>query len=207
MAYFKRSLEAQLRNALANMPVVFLNGPRQAGKSTLVRHLAENYLTADYITFDDITLLAAASHDPEGFLRGLTPPVIIDEVQLVPEIFRVLKQWVDEQRLKNKQQANGQFLLTGSANIMALPGLADALVGRMAILHLYPLAAVEMLGKKQPVINAWFDQKIFFKKPARKLSSHIRKQLLSMTSFITQAFLKLLPRCRKKTPVCGSIVI
>jgi predicted AAA+ superfamily ATPase len=146
------------------MPAVFLNGPRQAGKSTLAQHIARTYMDADYVTFDDISTLAAASNDPEGFLRQFQKPVIIDEVQMVPEVFRVLKLIIDERRAQDKGHANGRFLLTGSTNILALPGLADALVGRMAVLSLYPLAAVESLGNGQPGINGWFDQDINFNK-------------------------------------------
>ncbi len=139
------------------MPIVFVNGPRQAGKSTLVRHLVEAGLKADYVTFDDITTFAAASSDAEGFLRRSKTPLIIDEVQLVPAIFRVLKVLVDEYRAGREHDANGRFLLTGSANVLTLPGLADALVGRMAVLSLYPLAACEVLGQGEPVVNGLFD--------------------------------------------------
>jgi hypothetical protein len=168
MAYYKRSIEAGVAAALGVMPAVFLNGPRQAGKSTLVQHLSRSGLHADYVTFDDISTYASASQDPAGFLRRAPTPVIIDEVQRVPEIFRVLKQAIDERRATDKAGANGQFLLTGSANIMALPELADALVGRMAILSLYPLSTGEALGRPWPVINGWFDQEIRSGKSARK---------------------------------------
>ena len=164
MTYYNRTLEASLREALAIMPAVFLNGPRQAGKSTLVQHLAKASLHADYVTFDDIAVYAIASHDPEGFLRHFARPVILDEVQRVPEIFRALKLLIDEHRAKDKVQANGRFLLTGSANIMALPELANALVGRMAVLSLYPLSTSEAMGDGMPVINGWFDQDIVFGK-------------------------------------------
>ncbi|MBN8530978.1 MAG: ATP-binding protein [Alphaproteobacteria bacterium] len=138
---------------------MFVNGPRQAGKSTLVRHIARHDFKADYVTLDDITTLAATD-DPESFLRGFPGPVIIDEVQLAPGLFRALKKVVDERRLEGN--ASGIFLLTGSANVMALPELSDALVGRMAVLTLYPMAACEMMGKGQPVIHSWFDQDIKF---------------------------------------------
>lgn len=166
MTYYNRISEATLREALAIMPAVFLNGPRQAGKSTLVQHLAGTFFPADYVTFDDVAVYAIASHDPEGFLRHFARPVILDEVQRVPEIFRALKLLIDEHRAKGKAQANGRFLLTGSANIMALPELANALVGRMAVLSLYPLSAGEAMGDGAPVINGWFDQEIAFSKGA-----------------------------------------
>jgi uncharacterized protein len=152
MSYIQRHLQTAVCEALNRFPVVFINGPRQAGKSTLVKHLVEAGLQATYLTFDDSTVFTAASNDPEGFLRSFAGPVVIDEVQLVPGVFRVLKLLVDEQR------TNGRFLLTGSANVLALPGLSDALVGRMAVLTLYPLSAAETLGNGSPAVNGLFDQ-------------------------------------------------
>jgi uncharacterized protein len=157
MPYIHRTLQSAIGEALTRFPVVFLNGPRQAGKSTLVKHLVATGFQATYLTFDDTTIFTAASNDPEGFLRSFTGPVVIDEVQLVPGLFRVLKALVDEQRAGDGQ-ANGRFLLTGSANVLALPGLSDALVGRMAVLTLYPFSAAETLGGGNPAVNGLFDQ-------------------------------------------------
>lgn len=181
MTYFLRTLEGLVKDALSLMPAVFLNGPRQAGKSTLVQHISAEYLHSDYVTFDNMGTLAAAAHDPEGFLRSFTKPVVIDEVQLVPDIFRVLKLLIDEYRLKDKKQANGRFLLTGSANILALPSLSDALVGRMAVLSLYPLSVNEALGKGIPVINLLFDQKIGFKQGTQ--SSYSITEMIRRATF------------------------
>jgi predicted AAA+ superfamily ATPase len=105
---YKRSMRSQLLAALEDTPVVFLNGARQTGKSTLVREIAETEHPARYITFDDATSLSAARHDPAGFLAELGGPVIIDEVQLAPTIFPALKLLVD----RNRQP--GRFLLTES---------------------------------------------------------------------------------------------
>lgn len=161
MNYIPRAIEPILEATLAAMPAVFLNGPRQAGKSTLVRHLARSRFPADYVTFDDMTAFAAASADPEGFLRGFGGPVILDEVQRVPGCFRVLKKLIDEQRADSgSEAARGRFLLTGSANIMAFPELAEALVGRMGVLSLLPFSANETVGHGVPVIRGWFDQAV-----------------------------------------------
>jgi uncharacterized protein len=156
MPYIQRALQSVIGETLTRFPVVFLNGPRQAGKSTLVKHLVASGLPATYLTFDDSTAFTAASNDPEGFLRSFAGPVVIDEVQLVPGLFRALKVLVDEQRAGDGP-ANGRFLLTGSANVLALPGLSDALVGRMAVLTLYPFSAAEIPGDGSPVINGLFD--------------------------------------------------
>ncbi|MEL0067332.1 MAG: ATP-binding protein [Gammaproteobacteria bacterium] len=140
-----RKLKNNLVNALQSFPVVYVNGPRQAGKSTLVQKLAAEEWVAEYITFDEAMMLGAAEANPESFLRAYNARVILDEVQMVPSLFRVLKLLADEARLEDKQNANGRYLLTGSANIMALPQLSDALVGRMRVLTLYPLSALEVM--------------------------------------------------------------
>lgn len=131
---------------LKNHPIVFLNGPRQAGKSTLVRRLSQKAYPAEYVSFDNATQMAAAALSPTSFLTQRKKPLIIDEVQMVPALFRALKLVVDELRLENKQRSNGRFLLTGSANIMPLPKLSDPLVGRMSVKTLYPFAACEVFG-------------------------------------------------------------
>jgi hypothetical protein len=156
MAHVRRNLLKNILFSLRNHPVVFLNGPRQAGKSTLVQFLAQKDYPADYITFDNATQMAAASLSPQSFLSQRKHPVIIDEVQMVPELFRALKLVVDESRLENKQQSHGQFLLTGSVNIMALPKLSDPLVGRMSIKTLYPFSASEVLKGTGDFLNRLF---------------------------------------------------
>ncbi len=136
--------------ALTDTPVVFLNGARQTGKSTLVRDLAEGERPARYLTFDDATVLAAARHDPAGFVAGLEGPVIIDEVQHVPDIFPALKLAVDRDRQP------GRFLLTGSANILLLPRVSESLAGRMEILTLWPLSQGEIEGVEDNLIDRLF---------------------------------------------------
>ena len=152
MNYLPRHITERLKDALKASPVVYLNGARQTGKSTLAKTLApqigKNDHPAEYLTFDRPTLMAAASSAPEAFLTGYELPMIIDEVQLVPELFRALKLVVDELRLTDKENANGKYLLTGSANILALPKLADALVGRSAIMTLFPLTVAEATHNK-----------------------------------------------------------
>lgn len=145
-----RFLAARIEDAMRISPIVFLNGIRQSGKSTLVQnmHIGGKKASADYVTFDRPITLASASQAPEAFLESFPNQVIIDEVQLVPELFRALKIAVDELRLKDKKQVNGKYILTGSANILALPRLSDALAGRMAVLTLYPLSTAEALGGK-----------------------------------------------------------
>ncbi len=147
---YKRSVRSEVLAALEDTPVVFVNGARQTGKSTLVREIAETAHPARYITFDDATSLSAARHDPAGFLAGLGGPVIIDEVQLVPALFPALKLSVDRDRRP------GRFLLTGSANILLAPRISESLAGRMEILTLWPLSQGEMEGLNDNLIDHLF---------------------------------------------------
>lgn len=147
MKTLSRKITPKILEALKVSPVVFLNGARQSGKSTLVQSIADNVGTkknpAQYISFDKPTQMAAAAAAPEAFLEAYTTNLIIDEVQMVPELFRALKIVVDESRFTNKSKANGKYLLTGSANILALPKLSDPLVGRMSVMTLYPFSTAE----------------------------------------------------------------
>ncbi len=138
---YPRFIERRIREALADTPAVILNGPRQSGKTTLARRLAGPDWT--YLTLDDATLLNAARSDPVGFVRGLDRAVI-DEVQLAPDLLPAVKRSIDEDRRP------GQFLLTGSANILTIPRVKELLAGRMEILPLYPLSRGEVLGSKPP---------------------------------------------------------
>src|SRR3990167_2624032 len=147
MNYLPRYLAPLLKDALKAFPALYLAGPRQAGKSTLIQHLAKK-LDAHYLTFDDFNILANARHDPENFLAQFDATIIIDEAQLFPELFRYIKQVIDARRASKKAQRFGQFILSGSANVMAIPSLADALVGRVQLFTLLPLCVGEALQLK-----------------------------------------------------------
>lgn len=134
MKPFARPIAASLRAALKDTPVVCLLGPRQSGKSTLARTLAPRFA---YVSFDDAATLAFAQSDPAGFVAALPDPVILDEVQRVPELLRTIKLAVDQDRRP------GRFVLTGSANLLLLPKLGDSLAGRMEVIQLHPLTAAE----------------------------------------------------------------
>jgi len=153
----KRLLSKNTLHSLENFPVVFVNGPRQAGKSTLVQMLAKKVWPAAYVTFDEASQLGAAQANPESFLRGYDDRLILDEVQMVPDLFRALKLLVDEARMARKSIANGRYLLTGSAAILALPQLSNALVGRMDVLTLYPLSVVELSSGRANFLERLFD--------------------------------------------------
>lgn len=150
-----RKLKERLREALKVSPVVYMNGPRQAGKSTLANELGKE-MGAEYVTFDNPTLMAAASSAPSSFLGNYEGRLIIDEVQLVKEVFRALKISVDELRLGAEERIAGKYFLTGSANIMALPKLSEPLVGRMSVLTLYPFSVSEVVGTSGDFISRIF---------------------------------------------------
>ena len=136
---FLRHLTPAIQAALADTKVVVINWTRQSGKSTLVQS-SEIVGNRRYLTLDDGVTLNAARADPSGFIAGLKGPVTIDEVQRVPELFLAIKATVDRER------AAGRFLLTGSANVLMLPGIADSLAGRIEILSLWPLSCREQVN-------------------------------------------------------------
>jgi predicted AAA+ superfamily ATPase len=136
--------------ALEWSPVVLVEGPRQAGKSVLVRELVGATRPADYVTLDDAVVLAAAHESPQDFVFGLPDPVVIDEVQRAPEIFLPIKLSVDRDRRP------GRFTLTGSANVLLLPRLSDSLAGRMRIVTLWPLSQAEIDGTPARLLDTVF---------------------------------------------------
>jgi predicted AAA+ superfamily ATPase len=146
----RRNLAPQILAALRDTPVVYLQGPRQAGKSTLAQALRDEGHDADYFTLDDAATLAAAQNDPDGFVSGLPERVILDEVQRVPELFRAIKRSV------NAKRKPGRFLLTGSAQALVLPKLSESLAGRMEVLTLWPFSQGEIAGRREGFVDACF---------------------------------------------------
>lgn len=148
-ALYPRFIEPRLLEALADTPVVLIHGPRQSGKTTLARTIGEarDYV---YFSFDDEVLLSAATTDPAGFVGDLPERAILDEVQRAPGIFASLKSAVDRQRVA------GRFLLTGSANVLLVPALADSLAGRMGIIRLHPLTQSELAGRAPRFLDLLF---------------------------------------------------
>lgn len=131
---YPRGMAATVRTALADTPVVSLLGPRQCGKTTLAKSLDPE---RGYVTLDEDRYFQLATHDPDGFIDRLPGRVTLDEVQRVPALLKSIKRAVDQDRRP------GRFLLTGSANLLLLPGVSDSLAGRMEVVTLHPLAEAE----------------------------------------------------------------
>ena len=144
---FPRRIESRIAEAMTDTPVVLLAGPRQAGKTTLVRQVAEGALR--YLTLDDELTLLSAREDPVGMIRSLDRAVI-DEIQRAPQLLLTIKKSIDEDRRP------GRFLLTGSANLMTLPTVADSLAGRMETLSLLPLSQSEIEGQSTNWLDSVF---------------------------------------------------
>ncbi len=132
----KRTLESILKIALETFPVVLLNGARQVGKSTLALDNFQNYLT-----FDDGELRLYAKENPKGFLKNLELPICLDEIQKVPTLLEYIKMYIDSNR------QNGDFLLTGSSNVLDHKESKDTLAGRLCELRLHPLSSKEKNDK------------------------------------------------------------
>ena len=140
--FITRSLESVLRRAVSEFPAVLLTGPRQSGKTTLLQELfGQQYR---YVSLEAPDIRLAAVQDPRGFLEQYSPPVIMDEVQHVPDLFPYIKEKIDADRRRT-----GQYLLTGSQNLLITERVTESLAGRVAILRLLPLSRRE--AERQPL--------------------------------------------------------
>nr|WP_051185113.1 ATP-binding protein [Desulfatiglans anilini] len=138
--YIQRSLEEALRRAVDQFPAVVLTGPRQSGKTTTLKHLfGAEY---GYVSVEPPDIRASAEEDPRGFLELHPPPVIFDEIQYAPSLLPYIKERIDSRREKP-----GQYLLTGSQNLLLVQNVSESLAGRAAVLRLLPLAAREAFGR------------------------------------------------------------
>jgi predicted AAA+ superfamily ATPase len=135
--YFKRHIKARLVDLLKDFRIVYLTGPRQAGKSTLVREVAKEH-GLGYYTLDDAALAASAVSDPQGLLASLPKPLVLDEFQMAPNLIGAIKMVSDR-----ADGLKGIFLLTGSADIFRSAQIQESLPGHMARLELFPLSQAE----------------------------------------------------------------
>jgi predicted AAA+ superfamily ATPase len=138
--YIPRALEPVLRKAAAQFPAVVLTGPRQSGKTTLLKHVFGE--TSGYASLEPPDVRAAAAADPRGFLELHPAPVIFDEVQYAPGLLPYIKESIDERR-----NTRGQYFLTGSQNLVLTEQVTESLAGRAAILRLLPISQREEFGR------------------------------------------------------------
>jgi uncharacterized protein len=174
--YIKRLLHNALNEAMKFFPAVLVTGPRQSGKTTLLRHELANQQAA-YVSFDDPLERDFAHKDPHGFLdRFQKQPVILDEIQYVPELLQYLKIYID----KNRQQ-NGCWILTGSQQFQLMHNVSESLAGRIAILELLPFSILEFElkdGKNLPSL-LWYG---CYPEPA--LNMEVGKRDLWLRSYV-----------------------
>lgn len=140
MKYISRNLESVVNQLTKEYPVVLLTGPRQVGKTTMLKKLMEN-TNRGYVSLDDLNARNLAKSDPELFLQLHKPPILIDEVQYAPELFTYIKVHVD------KNQNPGDFWLTGSQVFKLMRGVQESLAGRVAVLSMTTLSQAEMSNR------------------------------------------------------------
>ena len=151
---YSRWQRHKIEQAMATRRVVLLVGARQCGKTTLAKQLITEETA--YLTLDDTTLREAAENDPQNFVKHKLKTLIIDEIQRAPSLLPAIKKVVDE------ETQPGQYLLTGSANIQALPSTQESLAGRVSKVRLRPLTQGEIKGNKPDFLTHAFSQSFNF---------------------------------------------
>jgi len=148
MKYLTRELEIQVRKAMDSFPAVVLTGPRRAGKTWMLKHL---FPKAGYHLLEDPDVVSRIRTDPKGFLETLKPPVILDEIQNIPELFAYIRTRIDRDPRKT-----GHWVITGSQEAPLMHGVSESMAGRAAIFQLFPLSSRESL--KVNVLHGGFPE-------------------------------------------------
>lgn len=153
MGYIYRHIEKRITELSKSWSAILLTGPRQSGKTTMLKNLAKKEnIGREYISLDDLTVREMAKSDPKMFLQLHKPPIIIDEVQYAPELFTYIKIHIDE------NHNAGDFWLTGSQVFSLMKGVQESLAGRVALLHMSPLSQREIIGVEPRPFTTDFDE-------------------------------------------------
>ena len=165
MEYIKRHLEGKVLSLSKSYSAILVTGPRQSGKTTMLKTLAEKEnIGREYVTLDDLSVREMAKSDPAMFLQLHKPPVLIDEVQYAPELFTYIKIHID------KYHNPGDFWMTGSQIFRLMQGVQESLAGRVALLHMSPLSQREMDGRTAIPFSTDFDTLVAESKKVRPLT-------------------------------------
>ena len=177
MKYVARALEPHVLRAAKGFPAVVLTGPRRAGKTWMLRRLFPN---AGYILLEDPDIVGRLRADPQGFLDAVTTPVILDEVQHVPEVFAFVRSRIDRQ-----PRRAGQWLLTGSQEAPLMQGVSESMAGRAGVLQLHPMSAREtpkvtlLRGGYPEVLARPADARLWF---ASYLQTYLERDVRAVTA-------------------------
>lgn len=162
LMYITRHIEPYLLKCLNNYPAVLLTGARQVGKTTMISHLLEGK-GYSFVSLDDEDELKLAKRSASLFLDAHPAPLIIDEIQYAPNLFKALESRINkEMRLKGREATFGQYVLTGSQRYDLMKGVSESMSGRIAIIEMPPLSMDEVLG--YPLSPFWIDRSEFYKR-------------------------------------------
>ncbi len=166
MEYIKRHLEDKVLSLSESYSAILITGPRQSGKTTMLKMLAEKEnIGREYVTLDDLSVREMAKNDPAMFLQFHKPPVLIDEVQYAPELFTYIKIHID------KNHTPGDFWMTGSQIFRLMRGVQESLAGRVALLHMSPLSQREIDSRPAVPFSTNFDMLVAESKKIKPITA------------------------------------